>query len=149
MSVHNHPDKANVVADALSCLTMGSVSHVEKDKNDLVKDVPKLARLGLRLEDTPNGGLMVHHKSVSSLVVEVKSEQHHDQPLMELKESVLGKLKESFSLGWDGILRYQVRLCVPSVDDLRNPILEKAYGSRYSIHPGSTKMYNDLREVFS
>ena len=29
MSVHYHPGKANVVADALSRLSMGSVAHVE------------------------------------------------------------------------------------------------------------------------
>ena len=53
---------------------------------------------------------MVHHNSESSLVVEVKSKQHLDQTLMELKESVLGKIKESFSLEGDGVLRYQGRL---------------------------------------
>ena len=42
---------------------------------------------------------MVHHNSVSSLVVEVKSRLHLDQQLNDLKESVLCKLKESFSLG--------------------------------------------------
>ena len=30
MSVHYHPGKTNVVADALSKLSMGSVAHVEK-----------------------------------------------------------------------------------------------------------------------
>ena len=42
---------------------------------------------------------MIHHNSESSLVVEVNSKEHLDQPLMELKESVLGKINESFSLG--------------------------------------------------
>ena len=46
------------------------------------------------------------------------------------------------------MLKYQGRLCVPNVDGLRNQILEEANGSRYSIHPGSTKMYHDIREVF-
>ena len=46
------------------------------------------------------------------------------------------------------MLRYQGRLCVPDVDGLRDQILEEAHGSRYSIHPGSTKMYHDLREIF-
>ena len=48
----------------------------------------------------------------------------------------------------DGVLRYQGRLCVPNVDGLINQIPEKTRGSRYSIHPGSTKMYHDLRKVF-
>ena len=51
----------------------------------------------MRLEDSLNGGFMVHHNSESSLVVEVKFKQHLDQSLKELKESVLGKFNESFS----------------------------------------------------
>ena len=39
MSILYHPDKANVVVDALSRMTMGSMSHVEEAKKDLVKDV--------------------------------------------------------------------------------------------------------------
>ncbi|TMW99382.1 hypothetical protein EJD97_002658 [Solanum chilense] len=63
--------RANVVADALSRMTMGSVSHVEEAKTDLVKFVHRLARLGVRLEDSPNIIFMVNHNSESSLVVEV------------------------------------------------------------------------------
>ena len=57
---------------------------------------------------------------------------------MELKESMLINMNESFALGGDDILRYQDRLCVPDVDDLRTRIIVEAHGSRYSIHPGST-----------
>ena len=64
-----------------------------------MKDVHRLARLGVRLEDSPNGGFIVHHNYKSCLMVKVNSKQHRDQPLMELKESVLGMLNESFSLG--------------------------------------------------
>ena len=66
---------------------------------------------------------------------------------MELKESIISKINESFSLG-GGVVRYQGRLCVPTIDDLRNRIVENSYSSRYSTHPGSTKMYHDLIEVF-
>ena len=85
MSVLYHPGKADVVADALSRVTMGCVSHVYEAKKYLLKDVHRLARLGLRLEYSPNGVIMVHHSFESSLIVEVKSKQHLDQPLMELK----------------------------------------------------------------
>ena len=57
MSVLYHPDKANVVADALSRMTIGCVSHLEEEKKELVKDVHRLACLGVQLEDSPNGGL--------------------------------------------------------------------------------------------
>ena len=65
---------------------------------------------------------------------------------MELKDSLLSKLNESFPLGRDGVLRYQNRLCVPNIDDLRANIIVEDHGSRYSIHPRSTKMYHDLKE---
>ena len=51
---------------------------------------------------------MVHHKSESSLVVEVKCKQHLDPLLMELKESVFSKFNESFYQGWMGHLSTKV-----------------------------------------
>ena len=55
---------------------------------------------------------------------------------------------EVLSQGRDGVLRYQDRLCVPDVGELRQHILVEAHNSRYSIHPGDTKMYCDLWEVY-
>ena len=52
----------------------------------------------MRLESASNGGVVVHHNSESSLVVEVKSKQHLDLALMELKESIITKFNESFYL---------------------------------------------------
>ena len=52
-----------------------------------MRGIHRLAILGVRLEDSPNGGFMVYHNLESSLVIEVKSKQHLDQSLMELKES--------------------------------------------------------------
>ena len=63
---------------------MGSTSHVEGDKKDLVKDIHRLARLGVRLVDSTSGGVLVHPSSESSSVVEVKKGQHLDPVLMEL-----------------------------------------------------------------
>jgi hypothetical protein len=37
---------------------------------------------------------------------------------------------------------------VPDVEDLRKLILSEAHDTSYSIHPGSTKMYYDLKERF-
>ena len=49
---------------------MESVDHVEEGKKQLVKDVHRLARFGVRLEDSPKWGFMVHHNCASSLKVE-------------------------------------------------------------------------------
>ena len=85
MSVLYHPGKANVVVDSLSFMCMGSVPHVEEDKKDLVKDVHRLAHLGVKFEDCSNVGFIVYHNSELPLVVEVKSKQHLVPSLMELK----------------------------------------------------------------
>ena len=41
----------------------------------------------------------------------------------------------------DGVLYFHDRLCVPKIDDLRTGIMAEAHSTKYSIHPGSTKMY--------
>ena len=84
----------------------------------------------------------------SSLLKDVKEKQDMDPSLIELKKSVETKVIDSFSKGGDGVLRYQGRLCVPNMDGLRELILEEAHSSQYSIHPGSTKMYRDLRDIY-
>jgi hypothetical protein len=43
---------------------------------------------------------------------------------------------------------FRKRICVPDVDHLQEKILQKAHDSTYSIHPGSTKMYQDLKERY-
>ena len=97
ISVLNHPGMDNVVADILYRMTMDSVSYIEKAKKNLVRDVHRFARLGVRFEDSPNSDFMVHQNSESSLVVKVNSKQDLDQPLIEFKESVLGKINQAFS----------------------------------------------------
>ena len=74
-----------MVEDTLSRSSTKSVSYVEEFKVNLVRDVHMLARLGIQIEDSLNGGVVVYHNSESSLVVEVKSKKHLDQLLMELK----------------------------------------------------------------
>ena len=49
MSVHYHPSKVNIVAYSLSRLSMGSVAHVEEERKELVKDIHRISRLGVRL----------------------------------------------------------------------------------------------------
>jgi hypothetical protein len=40
------------------------------------------------------------------------------------------------------------RICVPQSKEIRDSILKEAHNSRYSIHPGCTKMYQDLKVRF-
>ena len=76
--------------------------------------------------------------------MDVTEKQESDPILLELKGAINNQRVEVFSLGGDGVLRYQGRLCVPDVGELRQHIFAEAHNSRYSIHPGATKMYRDL-----
>ena len=46
------------------------------------------------------------------------------------------------------VLYYKDRVCVPDDNDLRKAILEEAPSGSFAIHPGSTKMYQDLKMSF-
>jgi hypothetical protein len=48
----------------------------------------------------------------------------------------------------EGTLWFKERLVVPKREALKKNILGEAHTSRYSIHPGSTKMYHDIRQQF-
>ena len=72
MSMHYHPGKANVMADALSRLSMGSIAHVEENRKELVKDIHRLTRLGVRLMSISDSSVTVQNGAESSLIVEVK-----------------------------------------------------------------------------
>jgi hypothetical protein len=48
----------------------------------------------------------------------------------------------------EGTLWFKERLVVPRREAPKKKILDEAHTSRYSIHPGSTKMYHDLRQQF-
>ena len=47
-----------------------------------------------------------------------------------------------------GILRVSSRIWIPNVPELKNEVMREAHSCRYSIHPGSTKMYQDLKRNF-
>jgi hypothetical protein len=47
-----------------------------------------------------------------------------------------------------GTIWLKDRICIPEVDSFRETILQEAHDSDYSIHPGSTKMYQDLKQKY-
>jgi hypothetical protein len=47
-----------------------------------------------------------------------------------------------------GIVWFNNRIVVPMNDGVRQQILDEAHLSRYFIHPGSTKMYHDLKQHY-
>ena len=106
MSVHYHPGKANVVADALSRLSMGSVAHVEEERKELVKDAHSIARLEVRLMSISDSGVPVQNGEKSSFLVEIKEKKDSDPILLEIKGEIHNQREEVFSQGVDGVLLY-------------------------------------------
>ena len=70
----------------------------------------------IRLMDSTEGGIVVTNKAESSLVLEVKEKQDQDLILLDLKQNVHKQRVLAIEQGGDGMLKYQGRLCVPTVD---------------------------------
>ena len=77
-----------------------------------------------------------------------------DAQLLDVElASVVSKLRNGEILdGWqmsekEG-LQFMGRLCVPCDSQLKEDIFDQAHRSKLSIHPGSTKMYRDLRRIY-
>ena len=67
-----HPRKANVVADALSRKSMGSMVETPPRKKRIIHDIQQLANLGVRLADSGNVGVSIRGIAESSIVEEIK-----------------------------------------------------------------------------
>ena len=78
----------------------------------------------------------------------IKAAQSRDPVLVELEENVRSEKFTDFTIDDKGILWIGERLCVPDVDNLREEILKKAYFAAYSVHPGTTKMYHNIRDFY-
>ena len=64
-----------------------------------------------------------------------------------MDESLRGMEKQLESKS-DEVLYFMNRIWVPLFGGLRELVLDEAHKSRYSIHPGADKMYQDLKEFY-
>ncbi|KAL5571687.1 hypothetical protein UlMin_021284 [Ulmus minor] len=78
----------------------------------------------------------------------IKGAQELDPQLLKLKEQVLEGKNVEFSVSTDEIMHFKGRLCIPSDAQLKEQLLSEAHTTPYSVHPGATKMYQDLKERF-
>ena len=74
--------------------------------------------------------------------------QESDPLLAEIKDEVLKRKSSDFSLSEDGILNFKGHLCVSRDMEMRDQILLEAYGTPYSIHPGTMKMIGISKKTF-
>ena len=81
-----------------------------------------------------------------SFLDELREAQATDSLVLQLK----GRVAQDggFRIDDSGLLRFQDRVVVPSQSDLRAKLLKIAHTSSYTMHPGMTKMYRDLRQFY-
>ena len=74
--------------------------------------------------------------------------QRRARGVRRIKENIASGAAKCFSTDSKGTIFFGNRLVVPKNRELRQLILKEAHDTPLSIHPGSTKMYRDLRQRF-
>ena len=126
-----HPEKANVVVDALSR-----------------KSVQILQVLNAHLSLSDDGAMVAKLIEKPNLLNRVLEAQNNDKKITAIvNQNRVGKETE-FPSKEDGFLYYRDRVCVPNDDELKKFILEEAHSGSFAMHPGSTKMYKNLKTSY-
>ena len=126
-----HPGKANVVADALSR-----------------KALFALRAVNAHLSVSPDGVLVAELEAKPLLIRQILESQKVDAELVTKRAECALNKESEFRIDDNDCLTFRGRLCVPRNSELISMILNEAHSSRMSVHPGSTKMYNDLKRQY-
>ena len=147
-TIQYHPGKVNIVVDALSRKSLGSLSHLIVKRWQPVRDFQRCLLDGVSFQITDQGALLAQIQVQTTLIEEIKQAQEIDPHLQQTREKVQHYGNDEYRIDDDGLLRKQNRIMVPDNPILRRSLLEKAYESSYTMHPGITKMYHDLRDLY-
>jgi hypothetical protein len=136
LKVHYHPGKANIDADTLSrkthCNYLLAVRLIGEESSTRV--LPNLSLFNITLMPTLRGEIKVAQKDDEDMGHIKRRMQEGDPKVTCFREDA------------EGTLWFKERLVVPKKEALKKKILDEAHMLRYSIHPGSTKIYHDLRQ---
>ena len=73
--------------------------------------------------------------------------QSTDPELDKIMKQIQQGTETPFSMQ-DNVLMLGNQLCVPNTDGLRKEILDEAHNAPYAMHPGTTKMYNTIKQHY-
>ena len=86
--------------------------------------------------------------SVDSVLTEqIRASQSADPVLVRLRGIAESGGSPNLSIYEDDSLRFRGELCVPAME-VRADLLHEVHKSVFAIHPGSTKMYKDLKRHY-
>jgi len=136
-----HLGKENVVANALSRKT----AHLMIKEVELLE---KFRDMRLQVELGSEAIRCSTFTICSDFLDSVRERQLLDANLNRVREQLGSDETKDFALGDDGILRFQGRVCIPDDTGVKRLILKEGHKSHLSLHPGITKMYQDLKETF-
>ncbi|KAL2236228.1 UNVERIFIED_CONTAM: Transposon Tf2-12 polyprotein [Sesamum indicum] len=140
-----HPGKANVVADALSRKSSSTLANLGSHNQTLLLE---MRSMNAKLEVDQVAGLLAALQIKPDFVDQIKEAQTRDAFLLQMLERIRLGTKTNFSIRGDGVIVNGGRVCVPDTDGLREAILQEAHNSPYAMHPGTTKMYRNLRPYY-
>ncbi|GKC34522.1 putative reverse transcriptase domain-containing protein [Tanacetum coccineum] len=127
--IRYHPGKANMVAN--------------EDVGGMIrKDVPKE-----KLKPRVDRNLCLIPKQILGAQIKALKPENLE------KEDVSGMIrkdipKEKLEPRADGTLCLNDRSWLPCYGDLRSVVMHESHKSKYSVHPGSEKMYQDMKKLY-
>jgi hypothetical protein len=140
LEVHYHPGKANVVADALShkhrCnhLTVQSHSTSCDPKEPSLRVVPH--------------GRLNNIALIPTIKEDIIATQRTGIGMGHLRQRMESGEAQCFRQDVDVVLYFKDSLIILKDFELHHKIMDEAHCARYSIHPGTNKMYQYLKKNF-
>nr|GEX75071.1 putative reverse transcriptase domain-containing protein [Tanacetum cinerariifolium] len=112
-------------------------------EEEIIRD---LERLDIKLYVRGQHGYWASLRVEPDLISRIKEAQKEDNEIWTIVENL--EEQAEFRLDEDDVLWQGTRLCAPNDATLREALLTEAHSSPFSVHPGSTKMYHDLKQHF-